>query len=423
MLIRNFNNNNLQLNKEILFLFSLYISLLISFYFGENSTGGAILDYNNQKIISSKFLLNFEETFYNFDKFSTRHSPVLIILLSFLEMFFSNDMVIRFIHLHICIILPFLFFKVLCVKFDGADKKILLLLSGLIFLSPTFRSLSIWPDSRILGLTFFLFSIYFFLKFEIKLSFKFAVLNILTCAFSAYLSPNFSVFSLFFLFKFMKVYGLMSPKILLICLLNLILAVPALYYIFILDINFLNKSAAINIDNNDKIFFNNIFNDILITFSITLFYLLPFLIVKLIKIEKIYKIRNIIYSLLLFSTAIFFFDYQYEYSGGGVFFKFSNQFFNNNLFFYIITFISILIILPFLLSNRENLFLFVLILINNPQYTIYHKYFDPFLLIIFFSLFNFKISLLGEKNKSFILIYTYFLMFLITSNLKFIWTT
>ena len=120
---------------------------------------------------------------------------------------------------------------------------------------------------------------------------------------------------------------------------------------------------------------------------------------------------------------MFFFDYQYEYSGGGIFFKFSNQFFNNNLFFYIITFISILIILPFLLSNRENLFLFVLILINNPQYTIYHKYFDPFLLIIFFSLFNFKISLLGEKNKSFILIYTYFLMFLITSNLKFIWTT
>ena len=55
---------------------------------------------------------------------------------------------------------------------------------------------------------------------------------------------------------------------------------------FILDINFLNKSAAVNIDSDDKIFFNNIFNDILITFSITLFYLLPFLIVKLIKIEK-----------------------------------------------------------------------------------------------------------------------------------------
>ena len=113
MLIRMFNNNNFQLNKEILFLFSLYVSLVISFYFGENSTGGAILDYNNQKMISSKFLSNFKDTFYNFDNFSTRHSPVLIIILSYLENFFSSDAVIRFIYLHICMLLPFLFFKTL----------------------------------------------------------------------------------------------------------------------------------------------------------------------------------------------------------------------------------------------------------------------------------------------------------------------
>jgi len=78
--------------------------------------------------------------------------------------------------------------------------------------------------------------------------------------------------------------------------------------------------------------------------------------------------------------------------------------------------------LPFLKSEKENLFLFLLILINNPQYTIYHKYFDPFLLITFFSLFNFKISLQKKKNKSFILIYVYFLIFLIISYLKFLWT-
>jgi len=78
--------------------------------------------------------------------------------------------------------------------------------------------------------------------------------------------------------------------------------------------------------------------------------------------------------------------------------------------------------LPFLKSEKKNLFLFLLILINNPQYTIYHKYFDPFLLITFFSLFIFKISLQKKKNKSFILIYIYFLMFLIISQFKFLWT-
>ena len=62
------------------------------------------------------------------------------------------------------------------------------------------------------------------------------------------------------------------------------MSIPAIYYIFVLDINFLNKTAATNFNDSDKIFFNNIFNDILITFSLIFFYLLPFLIEKLLNI-------------------------------------------------------------------------------------------------------------------------------------------
>ena len=78
------NNNYFSFNKEIILLFFLYVSLLISFLYGENSTGGAILDYNNQKIITSKFAIQFKDTFFNYDNFSTRHSPLIIIFLSFL---------------------------------------------------------------------------------------------------------------------------------------------------------------------------------------------------------------------------------------------------------------------------------------------------------------------------------------------------
>ena len=39
--------------------------------------------------------------------------------------------------------------------------------TSLIFLSPTFRSLAIWPDSRLFGLILFAMSIYYFLKFII----------------------------------------------------------------------------------------------------------------------------------------------------------------------------------------------------------------------------------------------------------------
>jgi len=198
-------------------------------------------------------------------------------------------------------------------------------------------------------------------------------------------------------------------------------ALPAIYYVFILDINFLKKSAAINFDKNDRIFFNNIFNDILITFTIIFFYILPFLKEKIIIFSKIFNIYNIFISVILFLFCIYFFDYKYDYSGGGIFFKISNFIFNNNIFFYIIGLISIIVFFPFLLKNKENFIIFILILVNNPQYTIYHKYFDPFLLILFFSLFNFQISLKHKSFKNFYFIYSYFLFFLIISNLKSIW--
>ena len=124
---------------------------------------------------------------------------------------------------------------------------------------------------------------------------------------------------------------------------------------------------------------------------------------RIIQITKILNFYNIFFSICLFIVCVYFFNYRYEYSGGGIFFKISNFIFKNNHFFYIIGFISIIIFLPLLIRNKDNLLLFALIILNNPQYTIYHKYFDPFLIIIFFSLFKFKISLKEKKFKTFYL--------------------
>ena len=274
------NTKNFYLKKELLFIFLLYLSLLISFFLGENSTGGAIVDYGTNKSIISKFAEKFKQTFFDFDSLSTRHSPIFLIFLSLLEQLNLSDVIIRLIHLHMCLFLPYLFYKILRIKFINTKKEILILLMGIIFLSPTFRSLSIWPDSRLFGLTFFTLSILFFLKFKQNHNFKYVIYNILACALSAYLSPNFSVFSLYFFSYYIKIFNLLSKRIIYISLLNILIALPAIYYIFILDINFLNKTAATNYNNTDRIFFNNIFNDILITFTIFFFYLIPFYVVK-----------------------------------------------------------------------------------------------------------------------------------------------
>ena len=205
-------------------------------------------------------------------------------------------------------------------------------------------------------------------------------------------------------------------------MLNFILALPAFYYIFILDINFFLKSAAIGIENNEKIIFNNLFNDILITFSIIFFYLIPFLFLKIIKLNKILTIKNFLISLAIFLVCVLNFNYNYSYSGGGIFFKFSNFFFENNYLFYFITLISIYLVLPLIMNNYFNLLFFLLIIFNNPQYTLYHKYFDPFLLLTFFTVLNLNFNLNKiVYRKNYLYIFSYFVVFLIISNLKYLW--
>tara|TARA_X000000950_G_scaffold210164_1_gene252704 strand:+ start:408 stop:1673 length:1266 start_codon:yes stop_codon:yes gene_type:complete len=414
--------NNKLSKSETVFFFFLYITLIISFFLGENSTGGAIIDYINQKKASEAFALEFSKTLYEYKNYGTRHSPTLIIFLSLFEKIDLPDIFIRLIHLHLCLLLPLFFYMCLSVKFKNKERKILFFLSSLIFLSPTFRSLAIWPDSRLLGLILFTLSIYYFLRFEDSKNFRFAIFNVFVLALSAYISPNFSVFSIFFLTIFILNYGLFSKKILIIILLNLILAFPAFYYLLVVDVNFLLKSAAIGIQENERIIFNNIFNDVLITFSIILFYLIPFLFFKVIRIENVLSLKNILISILIFSVCVFNFDYNYFYSGGGIFFKISNFFFQNNYLFYFISFFSILITCSLISKKYLNVLLFIIIILNNPQYTMYHKYFDPFLLIIFLTIFSFNIDLkkiFHAKNHFFI--FSYFLAFLIISNLKFIY--
>ena len=164
---------------------------------------------------------------------------------------------------------------------------------------------------------------------------------------------------------------------------SLLSSLTAFYYIFILDINFLIKSAAAGIGENERIIFNNLFNDILITFSIILFYLIPFLFFKVIKIDNILTLKNVLISIFIFSICVLNFDYNYFYSGGGIFFKISNLFFQNNYLFYLISLFSILVTCSLISKKYFNILFFIIVVLNNPQYTMYHKYFDPFLLITF----------------------------------------
>mgnify|MGYP001444336628 CR=1 FL=1 len=391
----------------------LYFSLLIGFYYNENSTGGAYGDYYSHKEISKTFADNFLNTLLNFDKTHTRHSPVLLILFSFFEKFEISDYVIRLINLHICLFLPFIFYKCLKKKFINVNNNYLVLLSCLIFLSPTFRSTAIWPDSRVWGLIFICLSIYYFLIYNSTKKIKHCYLVILFYTVSSYISPNFSVYSIFFMLFFFKDFKI--NKNLELIILNLLLAFPALYYIFILDNNFMFAATAVPGGSNEPFSINDISNKFLIISSIVIFYLIPFLISKSVKIPiQNLNAKKLIIILILFCISIFFFNYKLNYTGGGIFFKISNIFFGNNFVFLIIAVLSLILNFLIFSHSKNNYLIIFIIALSNPQITIYHKYYDPFLLILFLTLFNLNLEKKKLFSKKSIFIFYLFSLFFLS---------
>ena len=407
-------------NKNIIFTFLiLYLSLIFGFYFDENLNYGAqgdwiytdlppIIDLSN----------NFKETLLNYESYGHRHSPVYLIFLSLFKKIGVPIDVIRFLHLNLSILLIYIFFKCLSLKFKEINKTILLILAFSIFLSPTFRSLAIWPSSRIAGLIFFLFSIYEFIKYQQNKSNISLWKNIVYLIISSYISPNFSLFIFYFLYHYYKSHKL--SYLILICFICLILSLPALYYLFYLDINFLTAGTP-GLDENNPIGLNfNFSNKILIISSIILFQCIPFLINKniLIKILNFFK-ENIIAILAFLSLNIVFFDYSMQYTGGGIFFQISNYLAKNNLIFYFFCFLSIGLIWYFSKKNYNNLLIFIILIASNIQNTIYHKYYDPLLMILLFTLINTDLSKAFLRNKiNVIYPYIFYLIFIFMRIIK-----
>ena len=402
--------------RPLYLIFLLYGVLLFGFFLNLDPNGGANTDYINHTKLLNDLKNNFKETIFNYDKYSTRHSPVLYVLLSFLYKLNIPDQIVRFLSLHFCLFLPIIFYKSLLIKFNSINKNYILIFTGSIFLSPTFLSLSIWPDSRIFGLIFFCLSIFYFLKFKNGDEFKNAIKCILAYTLASYLSPNFSVFSIFYFYFFYKKF-LFTKKLFVIIILNLILSIPAFWYIFSLENIFLLKYAAPTTDVTSSDFFN-FANKILIISSIIFVYLIPFLITKSINI-RFFDVKNLILSFLLIFFLAYFFNYNYDFTGGGIFFKFSYFIFNNNLLFFVICFISLNLIFNLIKFKSLNLLLIAILVLSNPQYTIYHKYYDPLLLIMFPLLFSLNLNTNNLFNyRSIAVFYIYTGSFLILNFLK-----
>jgi len=390
--------------KNLLIFLILYVSLLLGFLLDENLNFGSYYDWIHVYVPPIQdFANNFYETLIGFEKYGQRHSPFYIIFLSLLLRLGLDLDTVRFLHMNGCIVFIFLFYHCLKLRFKDIDKFTLQLLSMFIFLSPTFRSLSIWPDSRLPGLIIFVLSIYFFLKFMKNNGHKkvfFAFYSALSLILSSYISPNFSLFAIFLYLFFFKYLSYRS--FILLFLLSAILSIPMLYYIFILDVNFMIAGRTPGIEQTSIAFSFNISNKILIISSIIFFHLIPTIYFltdskQFLQFSK----KKMINFIIFFAVVIYFFNYQISFTGGGFFYQLSIYMFNNNIFFYCITFYTLFYIYYISSLSKTNLILLGILIISNIQNTIYHKYYEPLILIIVLLLFknlNFKKFLSSKIN-------------------------
>lgn len=418
-------------NFNIIYLF-LYFSLLVGFYFNEDFGLGYKTDYLIYRNYIILFEKNFLYFFLNFNEFGGLPSPIYLVLFSFLEKISFNEIFTRLIVLHFSLLIPFFLYLCLKIKYEFKTNDIKILLPTIIFFSPYFRSASIWLGSENISLIFFSISLYFFLKYEKteKKKLSFIILNTFFLALAAYIRPNYSLFGIYFFVRYYFDLNI-SYKLLFYILINILLSFPAIYYIFVFNIDFLSQFLFRGEDNVLLDFTLSAFvNQFSIVLTILFFYSIPFMLSNIRQNFQMnnFKVENYVFSIIFLFLLIFNFDYSFPY-GGGIFFKLSNIIFENNYLFYIFSLISLnvfILIFYSSIKSKDTIFDLVLLLtlfLLDIDGVFYHETYDPLLYFIFFLLIKNKIYLNFTKklnDKKFILLILFCTSFYALSILKMI---
>ena len=166
----------------------------------------------------------------------------------------------------------------------------------------------------------------------------------------------------------------------------------------------------------------NISNKILIISSMIFFFIAPILNFKLVK-KEIASLKSIEFLILIIFGLInaYLFNYP-EYDsgfGGGFFYKFSNIFLKNNYLFFLFSIFALIYIYTIIKKNFNNSVIFLTLILFNPQLTIYNKYYDPPIIIIFTTLISFDIKKhIFEKKYNILQLYLFCVSYLVIGLLK-----
>jgi len=397
-------------NQQIYFYLIGIFSLIISSIMGENSSGGSKLDNEITRQFMDNFLISFDNGIKYFINSGQVQSPLFYVLASIIEKTLGVTF-LKYSYLFISSIIPAIFYISLKKKFTGIDKNILFLLSLIIFFSPYFRSSAVWVTTDNFAIIFFILSVNKYLDFEKKNTNQNIILCILYISIAVYIRQYYVIFFLLYFLKFLQILKLKK-------MFNLIFLIIIIFIPFIIYYYYFFKVNIVYSDFNKNTFDINILNNILIFSSLYLFYTIPFYINSFTEIKK-----NILSNLNKFPIIFFIFGVIYFYYpitldalGGGIFIKISNILGNKIIFLTSAFFGSFLILLNL---NKNNFVVYLCLIFAFPTIIIYQKYYDPLLIMTILTLTKGGMlnQILNLNKINLIYIYSYFISFLIISNL------
>tara|TARA_A100001015_G_scaffold311757_1_gene415624 strand:+ start:46 stop:1266 length:1221 start_codon:yes stop_codon:yes gene_type:complete len=387
-------------NLNKFFYTILSLSLFFELYFNIDSagSGGFINDFNHTWPLVENPL--------NFSTDLDIKFPLHYYIAAIIYKIFDNRELVRFIYCILSLIIPFLFFLCLKIKFAKININNLFLFSLIIFLLPSFRSAAIWPNTQITGIFFFLVSLFFFLRWESKKIFnKFSKDLFLTIFFMSLTVYTRQLYAMIFFYLMIIFYLNLDKKVFFQTFFTVgVFSIPGILFLLfwpkILEATFVFK----------------LHNSLLVNSSIISFYLIPFFLI-LFFFEKIKNLQqNRMLELFIIFVFVFicsfFFDYNYLL-GGGFFIKLSKLIFGNFYFFYFTAIVGFFLLYSLSLENKMNLILALIILFTVSAYIIFMKYYEPMFIILLFLIMRTRLTAIFLKNKKYIYYYhIYFLTYL-----------
>ena len=309
--------------------------------------------------------------------------------------------------------LPLILYYLLKERFGNLDNSTIIILSSLIFILPVFQYSAIWGNNHNTALIFFSLGVFHFNSF-INTNFKKnskLIFSIIFFSLACY-TKQFYVF--FFIFLLIYLINKVSfRKFIFISLFTILCAIPGVYYII------LNPLLLFGLSQSTT----NLNSAVLVSASMILFYLIPFVIQTIInnynyhKFNLLYLFNKKIFVISIITSFLCSLNFIYNGNvGGGVILKLSYFVLNNPYLVIPFSFFGIYFLLYFSQNTISSYALVVLLLVTfSSGFFIFQKYFEPMFYIVFLSYFD-KYKISQSIQKSNYIIFFYFIVYYILSN-------